>query len=238
MEELRANKQRAKMAMVLIWIMLLMDVLSFGSGYMQYDLLQMVDAGGFITPEEANANDSREQLVGIVSFLIAIISAITFILWFRRAYYNLHTKVEGLSFSEGWAAGSWFVPIVNLYRPYQIMQELYRDTINLLNDNGLSGEKPLNTKFLGVWWALWIISRITGQFLFRYSLRAESIDELTTSTMMSMILDMVGIPLALITIKVIKDYSSVEHLLEHVGNAASQGEANVSVGDDIDLIDG
>ncbi len=135
-----------------------------------------------------------------------------FIQWFRRAYYNLHQKINHLSHSEGWAAGAWFVPILNLYRPYQIMKELYRETKNLLVTNEISISRNFSTGTLGWWWALWITGNILGQFVFRYSMRAETIDELTTMTIARMVSNIVGIPLATITGKVIKDYSNIEPL--------------------------
>ena len=81
---------------------------------MQYDLLQTVANGGFISDEAVEANDTRESFLGIIYLIAYIISGITFIMWFRRAYFNLHQKVSWLNHSEGWAAGCWFVPIVNL----------------------------------------------------------------------------------------------------------------------------
>jgi hypothetical protein len=215
-ENLRPNAQRAKNAVTLIWIVLALEIVSLISGYFQYDLLQTAANGGEISTETATANDTREQIIGIVHMVAYIISAITFIQWFRRAYFNLHLKVNHLSQTEGWAAGSWFVPIVNLYRPNQIMRELYQETKELLTKKGLSINQNFSTGSLGWWWTLWIISNFIGQFVFRYSMKAESIDELTVSTVASIVGNIVGIPLALITIKVIKDYSNVEPLLSEI----------------------
>ena len=212
MENLKPNGQRAKNAITLIWIVLALEIVSLISGYFQYDLLQTAANGGEISTETANANDTREQIIGIVYLIAFVISAVTFIQWFRRAYFNLHLRVNHLSQTEGWAAGSWFVPIVSLYRPYQIMKELYQETKALLTKNGLNNEN-ISTSSLGWWWTLWVISSFLGQFVFRYSMKAESIDELTISTVASMIENVVGIPLALITIKVIKDYANVEPLI-------------------------
>ena len=213
MENLKPNEQRAKNAITLIWIVLALEIVSLISGYFQYDLLQTAANGGEISTETATANDTREQIIGIIYLIAYIISAVTFIQWFRRAYYNLHLRVNHLSQTEGWAAGSWFVPIVSLYRPYQIMKELYQETRELLVKKGLSINENFSTGFLGWWWTLWIINNAIGQFIFRYSMKAESIDELTISTVASMIGNVVGIPLALITVKVIKDYANVEPLI-------------------------
>lgn len=147
-----------------------------------------------------------------------LISAVTFIQWFRRAYFNLHLKVNHLSQTEGWAAGSWFVPIVNLYRPYQIMKELYKETKEFLTEKELNISKSFNTNYLGIWWALWIISSVVGQFVFRYSMRTETLEEISRMTVVSMALNIIGIPLALVTIKVIREYSKVEPLLEEAND--------------------
>ncbi len=216
MENLRPNEQRAKNAITLIWIVLALEIISLISGYLQYDLLQTFANGGEITTETATANDTRELIIGILYLIAHVISAVTFIQWFRRGYYNLHLKVSYLSQTEGWAAGSWFVPIISLYRPYQIMKEMYQKTKGLLTKNGVDFDQTFSSNALGWWWTLWIINNIIGQFVFRYSMKAESIDELTTSTIAGIIANIIGIPLALITVKIIKDYSNIEPLLNEI----------------------
>ncbi|MFV8336034.1 hypothetical protein ACNQF7_08090 [Flavobacterium sp. RSP29] len=44
-------------------------------------------------------------------------------------------------------------------------------------------------------------------------MKAETIEELTTTTIASIVASIIGIPLAIITVKVIKDYSEIEPLL-------------------------
>ncbi|TDE41797.1 DUF4328 domain-containing protein [Flavobacterium rhamnosiphilum] len=213
MENLKPNGQRAKIAIMLLWIVLTVEIISLLSDYLQYDLLQTVANGGQISTETATDNDLRQRIIAIIYLAVFIISGITFIRWFRRAYYNLHLKAESLSFTEGWAAGCWFVPIICLYRPNQIMKELYQETQSLLSKKNENYAQNLTTHSIGWWWALWIISSLLGQFIFRYSLKAETIDELTVTTVASIIASIIGIPLAIITVKVIKDYSEIEPLL-------------------------
>lgn len=77
-------------------------------------------------------------------------------------------------------------------------------------------KENLNTSFLNIWWTLWIINNLFGQFVFRYSLRAETLNELTGRTTASIINNLIGIPLALITLKVINNYADVEPLLHEI----------------------
>jgi hypothetical protein len=125
-------------------------------------------------------------------------------MWFKRAYFNLHQKVKNLSYSVDWAVGSWFVPILNFFRPYQIMKELYQETKKLLLNKGLITEDSLSTKYIGLWWTLWIIGGIIARLAFKF----------TINNILLITDNIIGIFLALITIKVIKDYSKVEPLLK------------------------
>lgn len=218
MENLKPNDKRARNAIALIWIVFILEIASLISGYFQYTLLQIVVDGGEISEEAATLNDRREQIIGITYMVVFIISAVTFIQWFRRAYYNLHTKVGHLSQSEGWAAASWFVPIISLFRPYYIMKELYQETKALLLKKGLPVDENFTTSYLSWWWLLWIINNILGQIVFRFAMHAKSLGELTDSTSLSMLSNVIGIPLALVTVKVIRDYSNVEPLLYGIGN--------------------
>jgi hypothetical protein len=213
MEKLRPNDDRAELAIKLIWIVMVLDIISFISGYFTLRLLQDAAKGVGVTQEMAESNDTREQIVAIIYLLAYIFSAVTFILWFRRAYYNLHLKTRNCTFTEGWAAGSWFVPIISLYRPYQIMKELYVKTNDLMINRGKVSGETLSTGHVGWWWTLWIISNLIGQFQMRYSTHADTIDELTISTIVGLVSNIIGIGLAIITVKVIRTYSDMEYTL-------------------------
>ncbi len=104
MENLRPNERRAKNATILIWIVLIMEIAAFVSHFFQYILLQSAANGEAISMEYATSNDLRERIIAIIYLIVFLVSAFTFIQWFRRAYFNLHLRVNYLSHSEGWAA--------------------------------------------------------------------------------------------------------------------------------------
>jgi hypothetical protein len=216
MQDLKPNEQRSQNAILLIWIALAMNCISLISSYFQYDLLQTAANGGEISAESVTSNDNREQAIGIIQIIVFVVSAITFIKWFRRAYFNLHLRVNHLSHSEGWAAGCWFMPIVNLFRPYQIMKELFQETHLFLKRNDMHTKEHLSISSLSLWWTFWIIDRFFGQFVFKYSMKAETIDELTTSTIAQIISNGIGIVLAIIAINIITEYSKLEPLMHKV----------------------
>jgi hypothetical protein len=213
MEDVRPNEQRAKTAKILIWIVLALEI-----------LLSNASAGGIISTESATANDLRQQIIAIVFMIAYITSAVTFISWFRRAYYNLHTQISNLRFDEGWAAGAWFVPFVNLVRPYQIMKELYQETEHLLAERGKNHNPQNSTALLSGWWTLWIIVGLIGNFILRYSLNADEIEELMVVSIASIISSIVSIPLSLSAVEVIGRYAKMETLLYNEEYAINKEE--------------
>jgi hypothetical protein len=222
MEKLKPNEQRAKTAVLLIWIIFALEALSLISNYFEYELLKMIANGGEIELSTANENDLRQQLIAVVYIIAYVISAVAFIQWFRRAYFNLHTKIDNLTDTEGWAAGAWFIPIISLYKPYQIMKEMYERTAKLLGNKLQNYEQSNTNHLLGLWWTLWIINNILEQVVFRYSEQAETIDELLNSSIISMLSAIIGIPLAIITVRVIKQYAVMEPLLHELDETVSE----------------
>ncbi|PIB35961.1 hypothetical protein BFP72_11425 [Reichenbachiella sp. 5M10] len=221
MNRLEPNDQRAKIAIALIWIVVALDVLSMISSFIQYELLESIANGDIVSDEEATLNDLREQVIGYVSIGVFIISGVTFIQWFRRAYANLHQLVKNLNHSEGWAAGSWFTPIIGLYRPYQIMKELYTETEKFIIKHRPTYHTDNPDKYLGIWWTLWIISNISGQILIRYTRNAETLDQLINMTLLSIVDLLIAIPLGIIAVQVIRNYTNMEQVLHTLSLSSS-----------------
>lgn len=209
---LRPNDQRARIAVTLIWTMLALNIVALLSSYLQYRLLERLAEGEDVPQALLERNDLREQVIGLVFLGAYIICGIHFIRWFRRAYYNLHQLVSGLEESEGWAAGAWFVPFLNLYKPLRIMKELYRRTSDLLSRSQTHHVHP-DTSILNVWWALWVASSIIGQITFRMSMNAHGLEAITNSTLVQMAANVVDIPLCLFAVRVIRNYAHMEEQL-------------------------
>jgi hypothetical protein len=134
--------------MMLIWTVLTIEIISILSDYLQYDLLQTGNGVNFLKLPLAM---TYIKIIAIIYLVTYIISGITLSDGFG-AYFNLHLK-QTLSFTEGWAAGCWFVPFISLYRPKQIMNELYVETQNLLTTKQENSMVNLNTQFIRWWWA-------------------------------------------------------------------------------------
>lgn len=211
---MRPNANRAKLATTFIWIVMGFQIISSISSFFQYLLLKSVAEGYSITPEVANANDFRQSIIAILFAILYLFSVVFFIQWFRRAYFNQEIKFKSMASTNGWVSGAWFVPIMNLFKPFQLMQEIYENAENYLLDKKLIDEKKSRKSIIGWWWGLWIgtgvLSRISSSFLGS----ADDLGELIASTLFSIFMVVIFIPLSILTVKTIQNYNEMELLLE------------------------
>lgn len=129
------------------------------------DVLESVLFGNFIVnARDSNYSDFEElqnaaNVVDLVSYLaiaVSFLAAAGYINWFYRAYRNLGRLGKQLSQGPGWAIGAWFVPILTLFRPYNIFTEMvegYSIIAKRFPDHvqqGTPSEAAL--KLLGGWW--------------------------------------------------------------------------------------
>ncbi len=235
MNRLRPNDQRAKVAIIFIWIVMGISMIIMISCYFQNILLHKALNGGRITSEMANSNDQRHLSIMILYIVFYIVSSITFIMWFRRAYFNLHLKVKNLTHSEGWASGSWFVPFLNLGRPFIIMKELFFESTILINRAEVTEKKEINFNLISWWWGLWLFEGISDRVMSRYAKSYQGLNDLIFSTNWQIFNSIVMIPLAIVTVLVIKKYSKLEEKLRLLPSDNKNDQ--VFLGDN-DLLDG
>ena len=102
-------------------------------------------------------------LVGFVRAIGYIFLAVFFIMWMRRAYHNVHKAGSRLlRHSEGWAAGAWFVPFLNLSWPLQIMRDIWIETQNVFRRQDQPFERE-EDNITGWWWAMFLVSGIVSE---------------------------------------------------------------------------
>ena len=104
-----------------------------------------------------------QSIFGLLYRGIIIASIIVFLLWFSRAYANLHRMgLKYLSFNWNWTVWGFVVPVISFYRPYQIMKEVWFETQDQIKKVDPNYEINKNTFVIGSWWFLFLVSAILG----------------------------------------------------------------------------
>jgi hypothetical protein len=190
----------ATATMALLGVSLLIGVCLLGSNFLQYQLAERVVAGVRVPEHELQSSASLQGILGGVNFVVFVVTAIVFICWFNRAHSNLEPLgARGLAYTSGWAAGCWFVPVLNLFRPIQIAQEIWRhsDPVEIANPPG-------NSALLGTWWAAWIASNVAGQISLRLNMAVNTPQSLKEATTVSIVTEVIVILAAMFAIAVVR----------------------------------
>ena len=142
-------------------------------------------------------------LLAVLTVLIYIATVVFFSIWLYRSYDNLPafgTPKRSLSHSPGWAVGSFFVPIINLFVPYRAVKELWQKSISP-DESPLFEPTPPAT--FPLWWLFWLLSSFAGNISFRVSFN-ENVPE-STATIVSIVAGALSIIAALFAYLVVDD---------------------------------
>lgn len=155
------------------------DLCAMASDAAQLVLLQQIGKGTPSLQAIVVANDSRQQLIGALQILAFVGAAIAFLIWLYGAYRALVLlSAPSLRFTPGWAVGYWFVPFVNLVRPYQILKELWQQSSTKTSPAG----EPAEATVAGIWWTTYLVSCAGGLSASGQSKTAKTIADLSTMT--------------------------------------------------------
>ncbi|MFD7028661.1 DUF4328 domain-containing protein [Streptomyces sp. NPDC059917] len=99
--------------------------------------------------------------VGIAQLVLLLGTGVVFIVWFHR------TRVNGGVFrpdlfvqGPGWAIGSWFIPIVNLFLPFRIAQDVWRASVQAAPDGSA---RAVSVTPVTIWWVTFIGSNLIAR---------------------------------------------------------------------------
>jgi len=203
----------ANCVQAIFFISALVAVISIVSGAMQAQLLNEGLNGKYITLSEAIANDDREALIGWIQTGAILIGVVIFLIWVHRANKNLHAfKNPVLRFSPGWAVGWFFVPIMSLFRPYQVLNEISKASNPDIDPNLNRVNSLPASAIVGFWWAFYLVSNFIGNFVFRTALGSDTASELLTATYANIVSNTINIIGFIITIAMVRKISQSQNL--------------------------
>lgn len=202
----------------LLGLCALLALLAAVADLMQLSLLGRA-AQGIVTETEADSNDQRVMIIALLRGLVFLATAVTFGMWTYRMSSNAHALTTGLDVSPGWAVGYYFIPFLNLYRPYQAIKEVWQacEADPQLRD-GTRWKVAEVPALLPLWWGAWLLSGFAGRLLNRASGDPDTLEELTTVTQFSIALDLWFLLTSLLALAVVvKLHQRQEHCARVVG---------------------
>jgi hypothetical protein len=216
----------ARMAVVILAVGACLDGIGIFSTMSQVALIRRIQLGEDLADGLAEANDARQQFIGIVQTIVYLAAVIAFLRWISRVYRNLPALgPRQLSFTSGWAVGAWFVPFLNLVRPFQIVREAWWISATPSEaTQAMPGFTPRTPALVGLWWGVFLASAVVGRIAFSVARRAESIPQLLDASYFTIAADVTTAAAALLAIGVIRIISRYQDA------AIAPGRSEVSRG--------
>lgn len=203
-------RRSARWTQALLIAVAIVGLADLVSEFFLYRLLALIPTQG-ITEAEAAAADSRERIISLVQIALLIATAVAFLIWFHASYKNLPVLGgRGLKYSPRWAVGGFFVPLLNLIRPAQVMREVWHasDPSGVERDNAPDGPAVRNKLrapvIIAAWWIFFIAASILSNTAARMSFAEnQTLDELQRQTLLYMVADALDIPSALLGVLIV-----------------------------------
>ncbi|MGW2562944.1 DUF4328 domain-containing protein [Streptomyces sp. NPDC001514] len=137
-----------------------------------------------------------------------LVTAIVFILWFHRARINAGVFGPDLQRRRpGWAIGSWFIPVANLWMPYGVAADVWDASDRDLGAPGRRTSRAL----LNAWWASWLVAWAVDRAATAVDNRAEDAAEIHDAMGLLMFSNVADIVAAVLATLFVRKLTRMQH---------------------------
>jgi Domain of unknown function (DUF4328) len=151
----------------------------------------------------------------VITYLVCVV---VFLMWLYRARGNLPALgVTDARWSPAWSIAFWFIPIVSLFRPYQVVKETWQASDPATSPGWRRDVPPA---IFGWWWGLFLVNSIGSNVTERMSTRmggTPGFDTAVTFTFIDVAVLLIGIGSALCAMRIVQDITTRQTQRYQVG---------------------
>ena len=119
-------------------------------------------AATFYVTLSGTIDDTQWTIADTIDTIIFTISTpifIIFLVWFYRATKNINSFGAKYVNSPGMAVVWWFIPIMNLWKPHEVAQQIWRaSNPEIKLTEGTEWKKVPSSNIITIWWVLGLVS--------------------------------------------------------------------------------
>jgi hypothetical protein len=198
----------------LLWISVAIACVALVDDVVEFVQVQV----GQLTPDQVATNDPIQAILGLLQSGLGIVTGITFLKWIYRAYKNIQGfGAEGLRFSPGWAVGYYFIPILSLIRPVQVMSEIWR-----ASDDPRNWPRRPGSWVIVSWWTLFLIYTGVTQVSLEIAIQASTNDQWTLAAVLAIAGDLFSIPLSIAALRLVTEVYRRQKALVEGGSSGER----------------
>jgi hypothetical protein len=148
--------------------------------------------------------DGLTATTGLVQILALVVAAVFFIRWFNLVHRSLDAMCPGVRRHDTWwSIGGWFIPIMTLFRPKQILDDM------LVCANGEGSRRPW---WAPTWWGLWLVGSLAGNGAGQAFFGADTLEALHTATVVDAVASAVLVAGGVVAIVVVRRLTEMVEL--------------------------
>lgn len=168
-----------------------------------------LESGGVLYYDESSIEYFLISISQLLYVIVFFVSLIIYLIWIRQAYRNLYSlQLKPTEYSSAWAIGAYFVPILNLVRPYTMMKEIWFGSQPVsVETNFHSSELHFglsSSGFLKLWWGAVLFDQFITIRSLRFGMKAESYQQILVSYWIDLISGVTGIVVLIILLYLIQ----------------------------------
>lgn len=114
-------------AIFFLWVTVAVSAAALAQNIVEHSLLDSIHRSDFGTNGDlkaaADANDRNSKIIAVFHILTYLASTVVWFTWVYRSNVLAHALgASKMTYSPGWSVGWFFIPIVNLFKPYLAMK--------------------------------------------------------------------------------------------------------------------
>lgn len=107
--------------------------------------------------------------------------------WLDACYEYAKESIKATGFAqEGWKTWGWIFPFMNVFKPYQVLSEIYKVSATD-HDGGEEWKRSSGSGMLLIWWIFWVITHMIMWGIGKQALKSGAFrDDLTLNQIIGM----------------------------------------------------
>jgi len=186
------NGISTKLTVACLSILAIVTTAAIVSDWLQFSMLENIN---WISQEEAEKNDARVSFVDNLHIVAMLLSGLAVLIWRYKVNRNCwYFGAEQMRFTPGWAVGWSFVPVMNFFRPYQVMQEIWKISTDLEN-----WKNQKSSVLIKWWWFFCLVDVFFGRVFSRLAIKGafknetvRQLQEVTVASIMSSVTTLIA----------------------------------------------
>ncbi|MDX6547759.1 MAG: hypothetical protein QOG33_1309 [Gaiellales bacterium] len=195
----RSAHELSRWTTALLWLTAITAAVATIAAFAEERLYQRLIDHRYVSLAEAHASDDRQAVISLLQACLVLATAVLFVLWLRRSYANLDALGGHRRYSVRWAIWCWFVPLMSLWRPKQIVNDL------------LGGEPRSSTRALvNWWWATFLVSNWVAGSGARLLFHGSDPQQLHDAAIARVVANLIELPAAILAVLVVRRLTAAQ----------------------------